>query len=72
MTEVEQAWHHLRACQIGLARARYHLGQHQSAKWPSTNYYWLTERETDVLAALSWVWDAQERAGLRGEGGHDD
>ena len=54
MTELERARAHLRECQRILysqRRAWPHLCQGEM----------LSRDESNVLAALSWVWDAQER-----------
>lgn len=50
MTELEKARAHLRICQEALFRERRSYG-------PASEAYY-SDR---VLAALSWVWDAQER-----------
>jgi hypothetical protein len=63
MTEVEQALAWLRARQAALAKSRADIG-YMAASWPGANYYRLATHEADVLAALSWLWDARERAGL--------
>ena len=54
MTELETARAHLQECQVELKIARglaWCLGGQRAAK----------VRERAVLAALAWVWDAQER-----------
>ena len=55
MTELEQARAHLRRCQFILARDRKSCGSTEVDKGI------LIASEWGVLAALSWVWDAQER-----------
>lgn len=52
MTELEQARAHLRISQLNLFEIRrVHKGSQP----------WLDQAKQRVLAALSWVWDAQER-----------
>jgi hypothetical protein len=53
MTELERARAHLRQAQAVLAFARNHCVKSWSVN---------SSLETNVLAALSWLWDAQERA----------
>lgn len=55
MTELEQARAHLRICQTELHAAR-------SLAWCIAGQRAAGLRERAVLAALSWVYDAQERA----------
>ncbi len=54
MTELERARAHLRECQEALANAR-RIG------WLGHVMQW---REQTVLAALSWVWEAQTNEAL--------
>ena len=65
MTELEQAQEHLRACQASLYFARrsrpFHVSYPQHPRGLSTREFKVL-CEAQVLAALSWVWDAQERA----------
>jgi uncharacterized glyoxalase superfamily metalloenzyme YdcJ len=59
MTELEKARAFLRKRQIDLRQARKLAGM-----WPSRSNFrseYLEAREAEYLAALSWVWDAQER-----------
>jgi hypothetical protein len=58
MTEREQALAHLRKCQAALAHARSVSVFEQGSWWPQDL---MTNTENRVLAALSWLWDAQER-----------
>jgi hypothetical protein len=65
MTELERARDHLQRCQgwLGIARR-----QNSGDLIGLMNVKYATE---DVLAALSWVWDAQERdrwARIHGDG----
>lgn len=55
MTELEQARAHLLECQDLLHAAR-------KLAWCIDGQRMALEYEKYVLAALSWVWDAQERA----------
>lgn len=57
MTELELAREHLRNCQDHLGYARLNLFPYSGSKKH------LRGMEVRVLAALSWVWDAQERGG---------
>ena len=61
MTELEQARANLREWQRELADARDHI-KYIKRRWilkaSIANLKWY---EDQVLAALSWVWDAQER-----------
>lgn len=56
MTELEQARTHLRRCQTDLDMARQ---RNRGGFFDAMN---VDHAATAVLAALSWVWDAQERA----------
>ena len=58
MTELEQARAHLRDCQKALKHARDVSVFEQGQWWPENMK---ANAERTVLAALSWVWDAQER-----------
>jgi hypothetical protein len=60
MTELEQARAHLRQCQSQLATLRQRVGTAIMAGHPVIPGY-LDGAYALVLAALSWVWDAQER-----------
>lgn len=55
MTELERARAHLQVCQYDLAGARL-------LQWCLAGERRLRFVEEAYLAALSWVWDAQERA----------
>ena len=57
MTELERARSHLLECQKHLAwkRVLMHYGNH------SENWYGIVWSENMLLAALSWVWEAQNR-----------
>jgi hypothetical protein len=57
-TELEQARAHLRDCQKALKHARDVSVFEQGQWWPENMK---ANAERAVLAALSWVWDAQER-----------
>ena len=59
MTELEQARAHLQDCQKALKHARDVSVFEQGQWWPENMK---ANAERTVLAALSWVWDAQERA----------
>jgi hypothetical protein len=59
MTELEQARAHLRDCQKALKHARDVSVFEQGQWWPENMK---ANAERAVIAALSWVWDAQERA----------
>ena len=50
MTELYRARAHLRRCQQRLSHNR------------RCNYSWVRESELHVLAALSWLWEEQEKA----------
>jgi hypothetical protein len=58
MTELESARAHLRHCQAELKHAREVSVFEQGSWWPQGLR---SNAEAAVLAALSWVWDAQER-----------
>lgn len=65
MTELEEARAHLRVCQETLSLARRKAAEMQGGLGPwgiKNSSGWIAKCETAVLAALSWVWDAQERA----------
>ena len=51
MTELDEARAHLRRCQSALA----------SARKISHEKEFFRQFEVNVLAALSWIWDVQER-----------
>lgn len=57
MTELEEARAHLKFTRELLARARF-----SAADWFPDD--WGQQCERGYLAALSWVWDAQEREAL--------
>jgi hypothetical protein len=57
-TELEQARAHLRDCQKALKHARDVSVFEQGQWWPENMK---ANAERAVIAALSWVWDAQER-----------
>ena len=65
MTELEQARAHLRRCQQNLATQR-QLGRDRfdipAAVVIAAGHNPYRDEMANVLAALSWVWDAQERA----------
>jgi hypothetical protein len=66
MTELEQARAHLRACQEALRRDSQIVGFVRTGTMSTrqTRSAWrdhMRDRKNAVLAALSWVWDAQER-----------
>lgn len=52
MTELERARAHLLDCQTWLARLRRNFSLFEGA---------VNRAELDVLAALSWVWEEQDR-----------
>ena len=58
MTELEQARAHLRDCQKALKHARDVSVFEQGQWWPENMK---ANAERAVIAALSWVWDAQQR-----------
>lgn len=63
MTELDQARAHLRDAQAHLAAIRFK--DKFSRKTLETMFYPMDSRRTaenKIKAALSWVWDAQERA----------
>ena len=62
MTELEQARAHLRDCQKALKHARDVSVFEQGQWWPENMK---ANAERAVLAALSWVWDAQEREAMQ-------
>ena len=65
MTELERA-------HINLKNAQWHLRQVREDYWNSFGWPVAPDqnaiplRETDVLVALSWLWDAQERFAAEG------
>jgi hypothetical protein len=63
MTELEQARAHLRQTQNRLAGHRA-AGFNQFFVYAKDDPDCFARKKADVLAALSWVWDAQERAGV--------
>lgn len=65
-TEVEDARSHLVNCQHHLRQRRHGRGVEMMVKEMRAVAMCalIAEAEREVLAALSWVWDAQERAGL--------
>jgi hypothetical protein len=58
-SELDLAREHLRKRQAALARERVALNKHRAMR---NSPQVMLECVKDVLAALSWVWDAQERA----------
>jgi hypothetical protein len=63
MTELEEARAHLEACQAHLAWTR-QAPQVFGANPDDAYKEFIRIDERRVLAALSWVWDVQERAGI--------
>jgi len=62
MTELEEARAHLREWQEQLSDNRKHIQFIRYGRRDALNDLKWFERQ--VCAALSWVWDAQERAGV--------
>jgi hypothetical protein len=69
MTELDRARRHLQKCQERLAEMRaLHVRLQGSCKdWTDVALARLAkfDAETELRAALSWAWDAQEREPLR-------
>jgi hypothetical protein len=61
-TELDQARAHLRKCQADLHRWR-----NDGGPWQFLQRSQIEEYQNAVLAALSWVWDAQQRDAERQE-----
>lgn len=60
--ELKQARTHLGKCQKELGERRFEMAGRRLRRYSFPSE--VRSAEADVLAALSWVWDAQERAGL--------